>query len=199
MPDSDDLEFTINRSEKIGIFENAFQNYWEQLYHHAYRKTRSVDLSKDLIQEVYITLWNKIDNFSRDDQILPYLYVVLRNKIMKQYQQSAVHLRYAMSVSGKEAPVEPASHSILLNKELQSLVDQEVGKMPERMRRIYLMKKEEGITLRDIAQELGISEQTVKNQLQSAYKRLRIQLKDYDSPLMVVGMVLHFAPILTHH
>jgi RNA polymerase sigma-70 factor (ECF subfamily) len=199
MPDSDDLEFTINRSEKIGIFEIAFQNYWEQLYRHAYRKTQSPDLSKDLVQEVYITWWHKINDFNSNDEVLPYLYAILRNKILKQYQQSAVHLRYAISVSGKENPTEPASHSILLSKELQSLVDQEVHKMPDKMRQIYLLKKEEGISIREIAQKLGISEQTVKNQLQSAYKRLRMQLKDYDSPLMVVGLVLHFAPILTHH
>lgn len=185
-------------SEKIVVFEAAFKQYSELLYRHAYRKTNSADLSKDLVQEVFFTLWDKQDKFPDKDQLLPYLYVILKNKILNQYKKSNIHLKYAISVA-KEKPFQLDSADLLLNKELDAILKSEVDNMPDRMREIYLLKKEEGVSIREIAEKLGISEQTVKNQLQNAYNRIKDRLKDYDSFPLILGFLVHLAPILRGH
>ncbi|HEY0175647.1 MAG TPA: sigma-70 family RNA polymerase sigma factor [Pedobacter sp.] len=185
-------------SEKIKIFEVAFKQHSELLYRYAYRKTNSIDISKDLVQESFFTLWDKQDKFPEADQILPYLYVILKNKILNQYKKSNIHLKYAISVA-KQIPVQEDSSDQLLNKELESIVKEEVGNMPARMQEIYLLKKDDGISVREIAEKLDISEQTVKNQLQNAYNRIKIRLKDYDSFPLVLGFLSYLAPMLKYH
>ena len=86
-----------------------------------------------------------------------------------------------MSVSQKDEQFDISSENLLLTKELESVIFAEVEKMPARMKEIYLLKKEEGFSIKEIAEKLSLSEQTVKNQLQNAYSRLRLCLKEYNS------------------
>jgi RNA polymerase sigma-70 factor (ECF subfamily) len=70
-------------------------------------------------------------------------------------------------------------------------VTDEIGKMPPRMKEVYLLKKEDNLSIQEIAGKLQISEQTIKNQLQQAYTRLRTRLKDHRLPLFFIGLALY--------
>jgi len=198
MSNLNDRELSVVWSDKIRTFEVAFDQYWDELFRHAYRKTQTEDLSKDLVQETFIILWNGLDNIDSTEQILPLLYGILRNKILKHYEKSEVHFKYALSVSKKDDQFDFSSENLLLTKELEGVIFAEVEKMPLRMKEIYLLKKEAGLSIREIAEKLGLSEQTVKNQLQNAYSRLRLCLKEYNSSLFFAGFVAHYAPLLLH-
>lgn len=175
---------------KRAAFELAYEEYWQELYRQAYRKTQSVELAKDLVQEVFCVFWENMGNLQAVRQLQHYLFGILRNKILSQFERSEVHLRYAMRLSTGEPNLESSVHQVLLNKELQDVIDSEIGKMPARMKDVFLLKKEKDFSIREIAQQLGISEQTVKNQLQNAYNRLKIRLRDYDVPFAIAGFVV---------
>jgi DNA-directed RNA polymerase specialized sigma24 family protein len=65
--------------------------------------------------------------------MLPYLYGVMRNKVLMQYRSEAIHLKYAIAAIGHEAGHEyPSSENIFLKKELETIVTNEIDKMPER-------------------------------------------------------------------
>jgi len=186
-------------SEKIQVFETAFNEYWNELYRHAYRKTQAEDVSKDLVQEAFMVLWDNLDNLGDPQEIRPFLYGTLRNKTLREFEKSEIHLRYTQSAVITDSPFDPSSENLLLNQELEAVIAGEVTKMPERMKEIYLLKKEYNFSIREIAEKLGISEQTVKNQLQNAYGRLRLCLKDYNSPIATVGFIVYYIPLLLHH
>jgi RNA polymerase sigma-70 factor (ECF subfamily) len=179
----------VTQADKQKTFEIAFSKYWEQLYRHAYRKTHSVDAAKDLVQETFICIWDNLDKLIEQDKLLNYLYVVLRNKIFKLYEKDEVRLRYAYMESSKPEPVEPSAHCLLLGKELEYIIAEEIEKMPTRMKEIYILKKENQFSIKEIAEELSISTQTVKNQLHNALTRLRLRLKDYDYPSAIIFII----------
>jgi RNA polymerase sigma factor (sigma-70 family) len=198
MSNSKNHELSVVWSDKIRTFEVAFDLHWDELYRQAYKKTQSEYLAKDLVQETFMILWDSLDKIISADQVLPILYGILRNKILKQYEKSEVHLRYALASSIKDELFNASSENLLLDKELESIITAEVEKMPLRMKEIYLLKKEDGFSIREIAEKLGISEQTVKNQLQNAYSKLRLRLKEYNSPIVIAGFVVHYMPLLVH-
>jgi len=187
---SDSHILATAQTNKAKALEIAFEHYWELLFRHAYRKLQSEDLAKDLVQEVFIVMWENLDKLMVQDQLLPYLYAVLRNKILIQYKKDGVRLRYAVAHPQQEESSEPSSHQLLLNKELQSIIDDEVNKMPSRMREIYDLRKEANLSIREIAESLGLSEQTVKNQLQNASSRLKLRLNHYDPSLLQIGLII---------
>lgn len=191
---SHDIEILrIAKFDKQKAFELAFNTFWEPIYRQAYRKVQSEDTAKDLTQEVFIVLWENINNLTGYDKLLPYLYAVLRNKTLKLFEKDAVRLRYAINLSSPEnaaESVESSSHQLLVGKELLSVITDEVAKMPPRMKEIYVLKRNSYFSVRDIAEKLCVSEQTVKNQLQSATKRLKSRVKDYDPSLVMMILTL---------
>ncbi|QPH40316.1 RNA polymerase sigma factor [Pedobacter endophyticus] len=182
--------FLLVRSDKAKAFQLVFDAYWESLYKQAYKKIHSSDLAQDLVQDVFICLWDKIDLLDAEKSVLAYLYAILRNKILKIYEKDEVRLRYAINVTAKEVACDNYSQNTLLEKELKKIIDQEIELMPPRMKAIYILKKEDELSIKEIADNLSLSEQTIKNQLQSAYNRLRNRVKDYDSSLALLTILI---------
>jgi len=173
-------------------FRLAFGQYWEVLYRHACRKVDSAETAKDLVQEVFMVCWDNLEKLAAQDRLEPYLYAVLRNKILKLFEKDEVRLRYAMQYTKPSEALEDNPQQQLLTKELQHILEEEIGALPERMRQIYQLRHEDGLSIREIAQQLHLSEQTVKNQLHTATIRLRDRFTDYGLSLIMAGIALLF-------
>ncbi|SMC94303.1 RNA polymerase sigma factor [Pedobacter africanus] len=175
--------FLLVKSDKHRAFKLVFEAYWQSLYKQAYKRVQCADIAKDLVQDSFLSLWDKIDQLDSEGSVLAYLYAVLRNKVLKLYEKDEVRARYAISITALEAPSDLHAQNALIEKELKSLIEKELASMPPRMREIYLLKKDEELSVKQIAVNLSLSEQTIKNQLQTAYQRLRVRVKDYNPVL----------------
>lgn len=180
----------IAQVSKREVFESAFNEHWEALYCQAIKKVQSEEIAKDLVQEVFIVLWNNLEQAPESGRLLPYLYGILRNKVLQLYEKDEVRLRYAVKVSRLGEQEELSSFQHFVGKELQGIITSEVAKMPLGMRKIYQLRKDEELSINEISQLLSISPQTVKNQLQNAYHRLRARVRNYDSSLVSVVLIL---------
>jgi RNA polymerase sigma-70 factor (ECF subfamily) len=182
--------FLLVKLNKNKAFNLVFDAYWAALYKQAYKKVRCHDLAKDLVQDVFVSLWDKIELLDAEGSVLAYLFAILRNKILKLYEKDEVRLRYAVNMAINANLSDIHSQNNLLEKELKAIIDAEVQRMPLRMREIYLLKKDDDLSIREIAEDLSLSEQTVKNQLQMAYQRLRTKIKNYDSSLALLALFI---------
>jgi RNA polymerase sigma-70 factor, ECF subfamily len=188
VPDEEILSIAGN--DRHSAFELAFHQYWERLFWQAVKKVQSEDIAKDLVQETFISFWDNIGKLPAQTPLLAYLYGILRNKVLQHYEKNEVRLRYAMSVAAAPENTEPSSHHLLLGKELQTIVKDEINKMPARMREIYLLQKESQLSIKEIAEQLKLSEQTIKNQLHMAATRLKDRIKGYDASFLVLMAVV---------
>lgn len=182
--------FLLVKLDKNKAFNLVFDAYWNALYKQAYKKVHCADLAQDLVQDVFVSLWDKIELLDAEGSVLAYLFAILRNKILKLYEKDSVRLKYAVSVTSNVAVSDVHSQNNILEKELKAIIDAEVARMPLRMKEIYLLKREDDLSIKQIAEDLSLSEQTVKNQLQMAYQRLRTRVKDYDSSLALLALLL---------
>ncbi|TKC09242.1 RNA polymerase sigma factor [Pedobacter frigoris] len=180
----------LAREDREKAFDIAFNQYWPVLYHHAFKKVQSKDLAKDIVQDVFIKMWDNISKLAEQDSLLPYLYTVLRNNTLKQFEKDNVRLKYAMNRVTYQDDFEVTSHHLLISKELQAIIDDEMSRMPARMKEIYELKKEQNFSIKQIAEQLGLSEQTVKNQLHTASNRLKERIKVYDPGLISVALMV---------
>jgi RNA polymerase sigma-70 factor (family 1) len=187
---SDQEILLIARADAGKAFEIAFDQYWSPLYHQAYKKTQSKDLSKDLVQDVFIALWDNLEALAQQDSLLPYLYTILRNNTLKQFERNTVRMKHAMKRVEYNDDFELTSHHLLLSKELHAIITDEISKMPARMKEIYGLKREQNFSIRQIAEALSLSEQTVKNQLYSATVRLKERVKIYDPSLISLALMI---------
>lgn len=149
-----------------------------------------LQMAKDLVQDVFIAMWDNMEKLSTQESLLPYLYTVLRNKTLHQFEKDHVRLKFAIDRAVVNDQFELSAHHLLLNKELQAIIADEISKMPKKMKQIYDLKKEENFSIRQIAEMLDLSEQTVKNQLHTATTRLKDRVRLYDASLISVALIV---------
>lgn len=167
-------------------FRQLFEKYWDDLYKIAYRRLSSTEDVKDILQEVFISLWNNRDKIKVEDNLGGYLYTSLRNKIFNHYEKHKVRLKALMHQSFNPVESEDLICSTLYTKELQAVIAMQVVAMPPQMRQIYLLSKEEQLSIAEITALLTLAPQTVKNQLHRALKRIRLSLRDSDPALLLL-------------
>lgn len=190
LPSDAELLYAIKEGD-TSAFKTLYDRYWERIYMKACQRVDK-DEAKDLVQEVMTTLWRRRkDIFTFEDgEIGRYLFTAVKYRVISHYAYSATRIRNSDLFGGSS---EPVSSNVLETKELGAFIESEINRLPARMRQVFRMSREDDFSIAEIARRLGLSEQTVKNQLTEALKRLRIAIKAHDSgDWMFLAFVLFY-------
>lgn len=183
---------TASRNGDQQAFRKLFDKYWNDLFKIACKRLRSTEDAQDILQEVFLSLWNNIETIVIQDSLGGYLYTALRNKIFNHFEKKSSRLAKLMSTPFNVVESEETILSNYCTKELQEFIARQITTMPEKMRQVFLLSKEEQLSHAEIVSLLQVSEQTVKNQLHNAVKRLKSSLKQSDFPFTTILPVLLF-------
>lgn len=175
-----DKELLVDPDEHTA-FRFLYNRYWEQLYQKAFQRLGNDADSQDCVQEVFISCWKNRLSIEVKESLAPYLFTALKYCIIKKvYRHSKKGIVVPLSVEAL-AQTTLSTDEFLEYKELQQLLSQEVDKLPEKMQMIYRLSRNDQLSIAQIADKLQISEQTVKNTLTTALKRLRDNLCRYSN------------------
>lgn len=155
----------------VNAFTEAYNAYAGELIAWVSRKVLSLDDALDLVHDVFVHLW--LDKGKITD-IRPYLFYIARNKVVDYFRKHATRAEYA-TLHGQlhqQAAVDNPLKSIEA-KDLYQHIELLIDNLPARTREIFRMSRHEQLSTGEIADKLGLSEQTVKNQLTTALKYLR--------------------------
>lgn len=178
MHSQNDTELWRLVSQGDGIaFKLLFDAWWEKLYVYAYNRLRSEADAQDVVQEVMINLWLRRSTVVIQTTLAAYLHAAVQYEVL-------AHLSRALKTANRKAAIEEnllpdllRQTDPLLLKELLVVVEAEVSRLPPKMQQVYRLTHEENLSIREIAQRLGLSEQTVRNQLNTSYQKLRVNLR----------------------
>lgn len=156
-------------------FTEIHRRYYGLLYAHASRRLSERDEIKDILQEIFLYLWhNREQNFT--GHLSGYLYTAVRNKIFNIYKHNKIKSDYMESLQDFLTNSEPVADEILREKELVQVIEKEVANLPPKMRLIFELSRNSHLSHQEIADQLGISPQTVKKQVANSLKTLRVKL-----------------------
>lgn len=174
-------------------FDEIYDAYWRELYIVAYRKIRRRPEVEDLLQDIFLSVAERTEILEKQGSIRYYLHQALKNKIIDFYRKEAVKKTFDTEWEWlfTEESIDDAE-SLVTNREISALIQKEVSGMPERMREIHQLSRDFHLTNAEIAERLGISIQTVKNQLGVAMRRLRGALEDYRTYSLLINLILSY-------
>ncbi|UXD69397.1 RNA polymerase sigma-70 factor [Sphingobacterium faecium] len=164
------------RSGNHKAFEILYHRYKILLVSHAYQKLGSYDGAKEIVQDVFSQIWFKHTELPSVKNLSAWLYVLVRNKVFKHIAHQHVVDRYAESFRHFTDNVSHYTEYQIREREMQQLIDAEIDKLPPKMKHVLLMSRSQGLSHREIAELMGISENTVKNHIKAALKILRKRL-----------------------
>jgi len=158
-------------------FQYLFDRHWNMLYTFVYRLIKDEDQTKDILQNIFLEIWNKKEILLIEESILPYLYKIAKNDVMSLFRRNKVRLD-GHEILIRNLKKSSAADDRIIVRQLQEVIDLEHAKMPLNMRQCFKLSKYEHKSIREIALELMLSEQTLKNNISEALKRLRFCLNN---------------------
>jgi len=130
-------------------------------------------MAEDVVQDVFSTFWNKGRQMNPDTPLAAYLYRLTRNRILNLISHTKVEQHYLENLKQVVQSTGPSPDQLYIERELFDQIEKEIENLPDKMRRVFEMSRKEFKSNQQIADELNISQQTVKNQISKALRVLR--------------------------
>ncbi len=179
----EELVDRINAGEDRAFME-VYKRYRGVLYTFACRIADDEGQAEDLVQEVFLSLWEHRSSLRLQGSLSAYLYSAVRYRFFDWVDKRRVRQDYAQGF-GRWLDREPIpADSGLLVAELQALVEEGLSRLPANMRRIFELSHQDQLSNHEIAELIGLSEKTVRNNLSGAMKALRRRLGPYRFSLL---------------
>lgn len=159
--------------DDYAAYLEIYERYSRPLYAHACKKLNNRDEVKDLLQEVFAALWQNRSSLSPQSPLAGYLYATLRYRVIKLIAHKKVESVYFESLAAVNTHDNTAADYLVREKELGQLIENEIVRLPEKMQEVFRMSRQSHLSHKEIAQELGLSETTVKKHVNNALKVLR--------------------------
>jgi RNA polymerase sigma-70 factor (family 1) len=174
-----DMElFALAKHENMEAFEVVYKRHWPELIDAAYKRLQSRQKAEDIVQEIFISLYNKRNVLELTVSLKAYLSKALKYKVLNEFRSEAVRSNYMKSSFFKEyCKNDFAEH--LEAKELHSKIDLLLMQLPDKCRQVFNLSRNENMTNKEIAVKLNISVSTVEKHICKALKVLKGNLKTY--------------------
>lgn len=166
----------IHRGERAAM-DDLIRRCWEPLVSYAQEIVEGPDDAEDVVQSVFLRVWERRTEWTPTDRLLAFLYRITRNEALNQRRSRSTRSRLLkrLSVASARRSIPPPES--LERSDLARKVRRAIDDLPPRRREIFTLARFHGRSYREIAEILDISPQTVANQLSSAQAQLRVSLR----------------------
>ncbi len=167
-------------------FEALFRAHYAGLCDVAYRYVRSREIARELVQDVFLYVWEAVSTGARELPAAPYLYTAVRNRALQSLRHRRVETTWEEVAEEQPSADAPGLDDVVVADELVHAAGRAVAELPARCRLVFLLSRQDHLTNAEIASRMGISVKTVEHQMWRALKALRAKLGPY--LVLIVGM-----------
>lgn len=153
-------------------FSSLYETYWRQVYNFCRLYLVNQSVAEEVVQEVFIKVWESRDLIREDDNFKGLLFIITRNLIFNQHRKSVNEDFYKMTVLSAMENAYDMEKEIEA-KNLSEYIDRLIEELPPRRREIFNLSRKEHKSYKEIAELLQVSEKTVENQIGEALKYLK--------------------------
>jgi len=165
------------RQGDVKAFDNLFNKYSPRLYSFSVKYLKSAEEAEEVVQEVFLYIWDKKEGLKPDNSFNAYIFTIAYNIIKKYFIKKSRDNAFKDNLLYALLKQENNLDQIIDYKFLLEKVELIIDYLPNRRKEIFIKRKYDGLSVKQIADELGISPNTVENQLASAQKQIKDELK----------------------
>jgi RNA polymerase sigma-70 factor (family 1) len=171
----------------VRTFDFLYQKYFSKLYGAVYKRLQNRELTEEVVQELFISLWERREVLSISTTIEAYLFSSVKYLVIAQYKKNNLFEKYSNSLN-PEANDDNFTEQVVAFEELNEAYQNALNLLPERCREVFVLKRS-GLSQREISEKLDISEKTAENQMTKALKILKEVLSDYRVMILLASSV----------
>ena len=177
---SNNINFYKELMSKIKLSDEAafsilYDKLWERMYALAFSLLKNKDISKDLVQEVFVDFWVrrlKIEN----NNIEAYLIKATRFRVYKELRDTKFDKTNIDSIDVIKTPHASGVLEHIQLKETEDLIDRAIKKLPKKRQQVFTLSRVNALNNEEISLQLGISKRTVETQISLAIRSIKGQI-----------------------
>lgn len=158
-------------------FRIVFDRYSSKLYGFSFRLLKDKEQCQEVVQEVFLNLWLSRAKLDNQYPLAPYLYTITRRLTLNALRNLANSQSARLILWNKTQKVSNETEEVVLLDDLQRFTEGVLARLPKQQQLVFRMSRQHDLSYDEIAEELHISRNTVKNHLVAALKTLRLQLQ----------------------
>jgi RNA polymerase sigma-70 factor (family 1) len=169
-------------------FQKIYHAYWDKLFAYTYNRLHMREVSEEVVQDVFFSLWTKRDSIMITSSLSAYLYGATRHRLLNELRSAKVRRAYASDYASFVKNL--CDNSNVEQQDMNDLVhaiEAKVSELPKQCQVVFRLSRQEYLPNRNIAERLKISIKTVENYLTQALKHIRTSLGDF---LFVFGLLV---------
>ena len=190
---SDEVLLARYRRGDTAAFKEIVRRHQRGLFNFALRQVHVPSTAEDIVQEVFVRVVQSVDSFKEEARFTTWAYTIARNLCIDHLRKKA-HRRHASldapgaeGEDGEGAPLGErvaasgaGADRVAIGKQLQGHIKAAVDKLPDDQREVFLMRQVGELPFKDIAEVVGVSENTVKSRMRYALERLQAALAEFE-------------------
>lgn len=161
------------KNDDPDAFRKLFQRYSAKLYYFAFRFLRNQTESEEVVQEVFVKIWNIRKQLNENLSFNSFLFTIAKNHIFNLRRNKINHEAFLEFLAPFYSEAEEFAEENIITSDLQEHLQHAIDNLPPQRRLIFKKSREEGLTYPQIASLLHISEKTVETQIRLALKTLK--------------------------
>lgn len=174
-------------------FTMLYRRYWEGLFVTAARALREKTEAEDVVQDVFLSLWNRRHELKIEGSLAAYLHTSVRYKAIQYIEKNITRRDYlALLVDVSVNSLSPNAEINLQVEELQKTISNAIAKMPPKMQQVYRLSRQEQLSHKEIAEQLSVSAETVKKHIQHALQLIKTAIQ-YTSVFIISLLTSYLA------
>lgn len=173
-------------------FRKLFLAYKDKLYTYICKLSGSAETAEDMVHDVFLKLWEKREALPDIDNLNAYLYQISRNKSINLFRRMAKETLILSEIGRDEGiPGSLEGENRLIHADVLASIREAVDKLTPQQRQVFLLSRQNGLKINEIARKLGITERTVTNHMSQALRFLREELSRQYGPSAVIIYALY--------
>lgn len=175
---SDEVLGKMLKADDHAAFKEIYKRYWKSLFIAAQRKLRSDEICEELVQNIFLSLWEKRNGLLIEN-LRGYLFNALKYQVVDHLRKQLLAERYSGVLQTRPEQLGESPDDTLNFQDISSIFERIFGQLPEKTSRIFHLSRIEHKSTREISRLLRIPERTVEYHITQSLKILREQLGDF--------------------
>ena len=170
--------------------EQLIKHYFDDHFHHlvlsATRYINDYEKAEDIVQDVFVKVWQNFDELKQMDNLKGYLFKAVKNSCLNYLKHAKVKQKFVVRSEDFNSSLEKSAEEYKIDEEIHNRIHVAVSKLPDHWRKAFVFSKYDNLKYHEIALEMNISQKTVEKYISKSLHFLRGELKD----LLLLGILI---------
>ena len=182
------------REDSVAAFELLYQGYEARLFAFAYKLVQDKEEAGEVVQEVFIKVWEKRHFLDPQQNFDGYLFRIARNLVYNKARRRVYEFAFNKYLAEQEVYA-ASTEDAMAFEEISRLLEEVYETLPPVRKKVFMMSRIEGLSNSEIAAQLNTSSSNIENHINKAIKAIKEKFKTYE--IIYVLLLLHAAQYAT--